>query len=69
MKNYKKEIENLKNQLECLNNDYYDEINVTTEIMVMQEEFLNYLKNKIKNDKKNKNIYDEIIKEFEKIMI
>lgn len=69
MKELKQEIEQLKRTIECLQSDYYDEIQVTTDIMIMQENFMNYLVEKKRIDTANKKIYNEIIKEFEKIMI
>lgn len=67
--NLQRENEMLKRQLECLEGDYRDELQVTTDYMIMQEDFMNYLKSKLKEDKINKKIYEEIIKRFEGIMI
>lgn len=42
---------------------------IISDVIKWQGEFLEYLKNKLDKDKQNKTIYEEIIKEFEMIMI
>lgn len=68
-KKLKNEIKDLKETLENLKEDYYYDQGVINDIIEYQEQFLEYLKEKINQDETNKIIYEEIIKEFEQMMI
>lgn len=68
-KKLKDEIKDLKETLENLKEDYYYDQGVINDIIEYQEQFLEYLKEKINQDETNKIIYEEIIKEFEQMMI
>lgn len=59
----------LKKEIEQLKEDYFYECQVVNDVIEWQEQFLDYLKSKIEQDNKNKKIYEEIINEFEKMMI